>query len=496
MFDAPPKEFRDRRQGVTNTMKVCVVGLGYIGFPTACVVARAGHEVLGVDVNSDIIDKLNNGGLHIVNEDGLSELAREVFSSGRLRVSICPETADVFILAVPTPCRRLAEGTVAPAAKKKVAVGSEEHGGGVDSLSSAEGAVSRVAITKEGAPKVRADLSYVEQAARGIAPYIRPGSLVILESTVSPGTTDGLVRGILEGQTGLVCGRDIYLAHAPERVLPGRILKELTENDRIIGGINRESTERAISFYRTFVDGEVIGTDATTAELVKLMENTFRDVNIALANEFALICEKLGVNVFEVIALANRHPRVKILKPGPGVGGHCIAVDPYFIVEVSPNESRLISLARQINSRMPHHVFELFESIAQECDHSGKRITKVAILGASYKANVGDERASPSLEVAHLIERAGYHVTIHDPYIERFSLNPVEEVIREADLAALLTDHDIYKIKLIPEKAIRLMRQPLILDTRGFFGREWDRAGFRVLRLGVGIRTQTYSPVR
>lgn len=476
-------------------MKVCIIGLGYIGFPTACIVARAGHEVLGVDVNSDIIDKLNNGGLHIVNEDGLSELAREVFSSGRLRVSDRPETADVFILAVPTPCRRLPEGAIAPATKREVAVGSDGPRGEVCPPSHVLGVVSGVAVSEEDASRFGADLSYVEQTTHELAPYVRPGNLVILESTVSPGTTDRLVRSILEGETGLVCGRDIYLAHAPERVLPGRILKELTENDRIIGGINRESTERAISFYRTFVHGEVVGTDATTAELVKLMENTFRDVNIALANEFALICEKLGVNVFKAIELANRHPRVKILKPGPGVGGHCIAVDPYFIIDVSPNESRLISLARQINSRMPHHVLKLFESIARECELSGKRINNVAILGASYKANVGDERESPSLKVAHLIERAGYHVKIHDPYIERFSLNPLEEVIRGADLMALLTDHDIYKTELVPEKVIRLMRQPLILDTRGFFGREWDRTGFRVLRLGVGIQTQTSGPV-
>ena len=467
-------------------MKVCVIGLGYIGFPTACVVARAGHEVLGVDVNSEIIDKLNNGGLHIVNEDGLSELAREVFSSGRLRVSDRPETADVFILAVPTPYRRFAEGAVAPVAKREVAVGSEEHGGSVGSPSSVEGEVSRSEVAGEGTPKVGADLSYVKQATREIAPYVRPGNLVVLESTVSPGTTDGLVRGILEGETGLVCGRDIYLAHAPERVLPGRILKELTENDRIIGGINRESTERAISFYRTFVHGEVVGTDATTAELVKLMENTFRDVNIALANEFALICEKLGVNVFEAIALANRHPRVKILKPGPGVGGHCIAVDPYFIVEAAPERARLISLARQINSSMPYHVSGLVERIAREAGQAGIPIQKIVALGASYKPDVGDERESPALEVANLISAQGYEVSIHDPYIARFSQKALPDLLIGADLLAMLTDHNVYRNELNPVDVKRLMRQPLILDTRGFFGPEWDEAGFRVVRLGVG----------
>lgn len=467
-------------------MKVCVVGLGYIGFPTACIVARAGHEVLGVDVSSNIIDKLNKGGLHIVNEDGLWELAREVFSSGRLRVSTRPQPADVFIVAVPTPYRRFAEEAVTSAVGKELAVESRGHEGSASSLSFSEAAVSRVAVSEEAILKFGADLSYVEQATREIAPYACPGNLVILESTVSPGTTDRLVRGILEEETGLVCGRDIYLAHAPERVLPGRILKELTENDRIIGGINSESTERAVSFYRTFVHGEVVGTDATTAELVKLMENTFRDVNIALANEFALICEELGVNVFEAIALANRHPRVKILKPGPGVGGHCIAVDPYFIVQAAPERAKLISLARRINSSMPYHVLCLVERIAWEAKQAGMPIKKVVALGASYKPDVGDERESPALEVADLVSAQGYEVSIHDPYIARFSQKALPDLLRGADLVLMLTDHTAYRNELDPSDARQLMRQPLIVDTRGFFGPEWDEAGFRVVRLGVG----------
>lgn len=458
-------------------MKVCVIGLGYIGFPTACVVARAGHEVLGVDVNSDLIDKLNNGGLHIVNENGLAEIAREAFSSGRLRVSKSPEPADVFILAVPTPCRRLPDSVEIGAARKEVAAAVQDFGPAAD--------VPGECGVPAG-PRFGADLTYVEQAARDIAPYLRPGNLVILESTVSPGTTDVLVRKVLEAGSGLVCGRDFYLAHAPERVLPGRILEELTRNDRVIGGVNEESTERAIAFYRTFVQGEVVGTDATTAELVKLMENTFRDVNIALANEFAFICEKLGVNVFEAIALANRHPRVNILKPGPGVGGHCIAVDPYFIVEAAPEQARLINLARQINSSMPHHVLELVRNVTKRAREAGTVIEKVAALGASYKPDVGDERESPALEVARLLVAEGYDVSIHDPYVERFSRTPLTDVLSGADLLVLLTDHQVYRSELRPNGVKKLMRQNFIVDTRGFFGGEWDKAGFEVVRLGVG----------
>lgn len=459
-------------------MKVCIIGLGYIGFPTACVVSQAGHDVVGVDVNTEIIDKLNNGGLHIVNEDGLGEIARKAFASGKLRVTTVPEPADVFILAVPTPCRRLS-GNVRPFfATKEVAAGAEDTASGTAALEEAVG-------TAPDMPRYGADLTYVEQSAREIVPYVRPGNLVVLESTVSPGTTDTLVRRILEEGTGLQCGRDIYLAHAPERVLPGQILKELTENDRIIGGINKESTERAIAFYRTFVRGNVVGTDATTAELVKLMENTFRDVNIALANEFALICEKVGVDVHEAIVLANRHPRVNILKPGPGVGGHCIAVDPYFIVEAAPEQAKLISLARKINSSMPAHVLDLVRKAAEDAARKGTPIVKVVALGASYKADVGDERESPALEVVELLRIQGYEVYVHDPYISKYNQEDLDELLTGADLMVMLTDHTFYR-KLRPQEVKKRMRQARLVDTRGFFDGEWDAEGFQVVRLGVG----------
>lgn len=493
-------------------MKVCVIGLGYIGFPTSCVVAKAGHEVVGVDINTEIIDKLNHGKLHIVNEDGLADIAWEVFKSGRLRVTTEPEPADVFILAVPTPYRKTSHRTSNQAPHREVSADTgrisctgtaatipPSSSRVVDSsdLCGAEPAreVPGALPSYDGSAGVQenewafgADLSFVEAAAQEIVPYLRPGNLVVVESTVPPGTTETLVCRILEEGTHLVCGQDIYVVHAPERVLPGRILKELTENDRIVGGINEESTKRAVAFYRTFVRGQVMGTDATTAEMVKLMENTFRDVNIALANEFALICERLGINVFEAIALANRHPRVKILKPGPGVGGHCIAVDPYFIVEAAPEQAKLIRLARQINSSMPYHVLSLFGEIADEAKRAGVPVGKVVALGASYKPDVGDERESPAVEVANLISAKGYQVFIHDPYIARFNQEPLGELLKGADLLVMLTDHTVYQQELNPVAVKEVMRQPRVLDTRGFFGPEWDKAGFQVVRLGVGRR--------
>lgn len=468
-------------------LKVCVIGLGYIGFPTACIVARAGHQVLGVDINSELIHQLNNGGLHIVNEEGLSELTRSVFESGKLRVSESPETADVFMVTVPTPRRNLRNTVHKSPATREAAAGLADGPEVVTGLK--EQTVSDPQeYSFRSQVSFGADLSYVEEATRGIASYVRPGNLVILESTVPPGTTDNLVRRILEEETGLVCGRDIFIAHAPERVLPGKLVKELTENDRIIGGTDEESTVRAVTFYHTFVSGTVVGTDATTAELVKLMENTFRDVNIALANEFALISEELGIDVLEAIALANRHPRVNILTPGPGVGGHCIPVDPHFIAEAVPDKARLIGLARQINSSMPHHVVSLASRIRNEALLSGIEVRRVVALGASYKPNVGDERQSPSLEIASLLSDEGYEVQVHDPYILRFSSKNLTELLDGSDLLVMLTDHKVYRDQLDPSEVHWRMKNHFILDTRGFFGPEWDDAGFRVVRLGIGRR--------
>ncbi len=474
-------------------MKVCVVGLGYIGFPTACVIADAGHEVIGIDVNVDLIEKLNNGGLHIVNEDGLAALAKRVHSSGHLRVSDQPEESDVFILAVPTPLRHQQSSVTEVASQPSVqSCGDSKTGGDIATCVSAQeaAATAELGVSSHTAVHLKADLSYVEDATRSIAPFVKAGNLVVLESTVPPGTTTDIVCNILQREAGLDCSSDILVAHAPERVLPGNILHELKHNDRIVGGMNAEATERAVAFYKSFVSGDVIGTDAATAETVKLMENTFRDVNIALANEFAVIAERLGINIFEAISLANRHPRVNFLRPGPGVGGHCIPIDPYFIIQSTPNEAQLIKLARQINSFMPHYVLSLLESLVQEARSVGKGIHTVGILGASYKANVGDERESPSLEIACLAQHQGYDVIIHDPYIERFAKMSLKEVIQQADALILLTDHDVYKSQLTTKniKSIAGEDLPWILDTRGFFDSQWDDEGYQVKRLGVGDR--------
>lgn len=435
-------------------MKVCIMGLGYIGFPTACLLAKAGHQVLGVDVNPALVERLRRGELHIVNEDGLADLAREVLRNGSLRVSLTPAEADAFILAVPTPFQHFSQGTI----REQIERPETEY---------------------------RADLSAVAAVTRSIAPFVRPGNLVILESTVPPGTTENVVLGTLVEAGVDVSG--VFFAHAPERVLPGNMLHELVHNDRIVGGLTPEAAEAAAALYRTFVKGEILLTDATTAELVKLMENTFRDVNIALANEFARVCEHLGVDVWEAIELANRHPRVNFLRPGPGVGGHCIAVDPCFVVEKAPGLTPLIQAARRVNRRMPLHVVELLSQLAAD-----RPITRVAILGASYKANVGDDRESPALEVAGLLVEEGMEVRIHDPYIERYN-GPVERVLDGAEAVLLLTDHNVYR-SLDPERVGQLVANRLLLDTRGLLdAARWREAGFQVLRLGDG---RTRIPAR
>lgn len=420
-------------------MRVCVIGLGYIGLPTAALIARAGHSVVGVDVDVQLIQRLQRGVVSIVNEDGLVDIVREVLSNGSLEVATTPSQADVYVIAVPTPFRE-----------------------------------SRAGCAEPGLPT--ADLSYVEAAARSIAPHLRPGNLVILESTVPPGTTRTVLAEILERQG--VDTAKILMAHAPERVLPGNIVYELIHNNRIVGGLSAEATEAACDFYRSFVKGDVVATDATTAELVKLMENTFRDVNIALANEFALVSEHLGVSIWEAIQLANLHPRVNILRPGPGVGGHCISVDPYFLIQAAPNLTPLIQTARKVNSDMPVHTVRLVEQLV-----AGTNTTKLAILGASYKADVGDIRESPALEVARLLRAKGFVVTIHDPYIEEFN-NPLEDVVSDAGALLLLTDHRVYN-DLDPVRIRDLMSSPLLLDTRGQLDpARWQAAGFTVRQLG------------
>jgi len=404
-------------------MKVCVVGLGYIGLPTATLAAAVGHDVVGVDVNPDVVSSLNAGMPHI-KEPGLSELLRDVVGQGRLRACRECVTADVFIVAVPTP------------------------------------------ITD----RKTADLSYVECAARSVAPFLRSDSLFVIESTIPPGCTQRDIVPILE-LCGLRAGVDFHVAHCPERVIPGRVLHELVQNDRVIGGVNRESALAAKRFYSTFVEGDMLLTGLTEAELTKLAENAYRDVNIAFANELALVSEKLGVDVWEVIQMANRHPRVSVLSPGPGVGGHCIAVDPWFLVEACPNETGLMATARAVNDTRPEHVAA---HIIEETHGHGIDRPVVACLGLTYKANVDDLRGSPSLTVISKLVEAGCEVRVCDPYVN--GQNPyrclsVDQAVQGADALVLLVDHKEF-VELDLARARSQMRNDIIIDTRGAWRRE------------------------
>ena len=420
--------------------KICILGLGYIGLPTASLFAIHGLDVIGVDINPKVLDTLKEGRLHI-KEDGLDELVRNALGSGKLDLRLAPDYADVFIIAVPTPIK------------------SDKT----------------------------ADLSMVVSAAQMILPYLRPGNLVILESTSPPRTTVGLVQPILE-QHGLAAGIDFSLAYSPERVLPGgQLLREMRENARVIGGVDHASAEAGHELYATFVTGEIMLTDATTAEMVKLMENTYRDVNIALANEFALVSEAVGTNVWEAIELANKHPRVKILRPGPGVGGHCIAVDPWFLVEVAPDLTPIIRSARTVNDSMPHNV----SSHVKQLVPVGGR---VVVLGLAYKANIDDIRESPAIETVKLLISDGFDVRICDPFVSSdlahallgLRLTDIGDAVKDADCLLLLTEHNVYR-HLKPGDYGHLMRTRVVIDTRGTFdANNWAKAGFEIAILGRG----------
>jgi UDP-N-acetyl-D-mannosaminuronic acid dehydrogenase len=394
--------------------KICVIGLGYIGLPTAAMFAKSGYDVVGVDINENSVNLLNQGKIHI-EEFGLGELVNKVVQEGKFRASISPEPADAFIIAVPTP----------------------------------------------NYPDHSANLEYVKSATENILPYLKEGNVVIVESTIPPRTIDDFVAPVIQAG-GWNVGQEIYLSHCPERVLPGRILIELVENTRIIGGINEVSAHKAAEVYSSFVNGEIIITSAVTAEMSKLMENTYRDVNIALANELSKISDKLGINALEVIKLANRHPRVNLHQPGPGVGGHCLAVDPYFIIEKAPDESPLITNARKINNSMPEFVVEHVDKIVE-----GN--SKVAVFGLTYKGNIDDVRESPALDVVSILQERGYEISIYEPHAKQeqvsFLLSTFDEAIDQADCILVLTDHDEFK-GLDEVKIHSKMRNPIIFDTK------------------------------
>ena len=412
-------------------MKICVIGLGYIGLPTAAMFAAHGHQVLGVDKNPAIVEALNQGNV-IIEEKGLSDFVKQVVASGSLTASTAIEPADAFIISVPTP------------------------------------------ITADK----KADMTYVESATREVTPHLREGNLVVLESTSPVGTVDELMAPILAA-SGLKLGSQLFLGHSPERVIPGQILYELVHNSRIAGGINHESAQRIADLYKCFVEGDIYLTDSRTAEMAKLTENTFRDVNIALANELAQICENLDINVWELIELCNKHPRVNLHQPGPGVGGHCIAVDPWFIVEKQPETAKLIHQARLINDGMPAYVLQHIEELLQGIDQP-----KVTVLGVTYKPDVDDIRESPVLKLIEMLKEQGVEVAVHDPFVKQYN-GDLLEAARESDLLLLGVHHHQYR-DLPAAELSKVMRRQVLLDTRNFADvTAFAKAGFTCHLLGL-----------
>jgi len=415
-----------------NFKSLCVIGLGYIGLPTASVFAGNGLHVTGMDVNPNIIKGLKAGKLHIF-EPGLKTRVLDVLNRGNLEISQTVQPADAFIIAVPTPFY----------------------------------------------DDKRADMSYVISAAESIIPHLKPGNLVILESTSPPRTTVDIVAPILE-KTGMKAGEDFLLAYSPERVLPGSILRELVDNPRVIGGVNRVSSEAGRDLYRLFVKGDIILTDATTAEMVKLMENTSRDINIAIANEFSRLAEKFNVDIWEAIGIANLHPRVEILRPGVGVGGHCISVDPWFLVEAAPDIAKLIKTARQVNDGQPFFVAELVDTAC-----GGLQGKTIALLGLSFKPNVDDLRESPAVKLALQLHERGVAVVAYEPFKTNHGIAGIEQAqtldaaLKDADMILLAVAHDQFK-NLDPQELREKTRAEVIFDAVLAWDKTaWEQAGFR-----------------
>ncbi len=397
---------------VNKTAPVCIIGLGYIGLPTAAMLASRGYQVHGVEVNQDAIEAINSGRAHIAEPD-LDMLVSAGVQTGRLRAHASPIESDTFIICVPTP---LAENK-------------------------------------------QPDLSLVFDAVEVICPFLRRGNLVVLESTSPPGTTEQIAK-VIRDRTGLD-SNEVFVAHAPERVLPGKILREVVENARIIGGVNEASTERCRAFYGSFVRGELLLTSARMAETAKLVENAFRDVNIAFANDLSLMAEELELDVWKLISLANRHPRVNILSPGPGVGGHCIAVDPWFLIACSPDNTSLIQKAREINDSKPQWVIERVR------DHAARlKNPRIACLGLAYKPDIDDLRESPALEIAReLKQHDGYEVLAVEPNLTShpdFELVTLDEAIEKADIVVLLVAHSEFR-KISPQA----LAEKILIDTCG-----------------------------
>lgn len=408
--------------------KVSVIGLGYIGLPTAAVIASRGIDVIGIDVSEKAVDTINQGKVHIVEPD-LDMVVQAAVTMGKLRASLTPEPADAFMIAVPTPF-------------------------------------------KEGK---KPDLRYIQQAAEAIAPVLEKGNLVILESTSPVGATEKLASWLQAARPDLhfpgqsANESDVFVAHCPERVLPGHVLEELVSNDRIIGGMSEACSDKAIELYKVFVRGDCITTNARTAEMAKLTENSFRDVNIAFANELSIICDELKINVWELIALSNRHPRVNILSPGPGVGGHCIAVDPWFIVDSAPESARMIRTAREINDGKPDYVIGKVKAAADEF----KRPV-IACLGLAFKPDIDDLRESPAMDITEQLASMDVgELLAVEPNIDQLppsllsagvTLLSLQEALEKANVLVVLVDHKPFKSLTIDE-----VNTKLVVDTRGLF---------------------------
>lgn len=392
---------------------ISMVGLGYIGLPTAALFASRKVKVIGVDVNQQAVDTINQGKIHIV-EPGLEAIVRVAVQDGYLKATTSPEKAEAFLVAVPTPF-------------------------------------------KDGN---KPDLKYIESAAKSIAPVLEKGNLVVLESTSPVGATEQMAEWLAAARPDLTFPQthgndaDIQIAHCPERVLPGKVVEELVTNDRVIGGMSDKANEMAIALYKTFVEGECVTTDARTAEMAKLTENSFRDVNIAFANELSLICDELNINVWELIALSNRHPRVNILQPGAGVGGHCIAVDPWFIVDSAPEQAKMVKMARDVNNYKPQWVVEkvkaaITDVISKDSSKSIKDV-KVACLGLAFKPDIDDLRESPAMQITQDIAKIGCSVIAVEPNIVELPASltksnvehqPLDQALRDADVICVLVKH-------------------------------------------------------
>lgn len=417
-----------------NLQTLSVIGLGYIGLPAAAMFASRKVRVIGVDINKVAVDTINDGRIHIV-EPELDMIVHAAVSEGYLRATTIAEAADAFVIAVPTPF-----------------VGDHEP-----------------------------DLSYVKAAVLSIAPVLRKGNLIILESTSPVGTTESMVEWLALARPDLSFPRaandrpDVHIAYCPERVLPGKVVRELVANDRIIGGISKSCAERAIEVYRIFVEGELLVSDARTAEMSKLTENAFRDVNIAFANELSLICDNLNIDVWELIGLANHHPRVNILQPGCGVGGHCIAVDPWFIVHKTPEAAKLIKAAREINDRKPEWVREQVSELVEKASaHKSLREIKIACFGLAFKPDIDDLRESPAMQIVEQLGKAyPERVVAVEPNIATLPstlkdigvrLECMKEAVEGADILVLLVDHQEFK-EFVP----KLKSGQSLFDAKGIW---------------------------